>query len=179
MATISSYHLALKEGSTTVRKTVEAFLSRISETKDLNAFLAVYADEALERADAIDNKIASGESGRLAGVVVGIKDNICYEGHGVQGASKILDGFESLYSATAVEKLLAEDAIIIGRLNCDEFAMGSSNENSAFGNVLNPLDKTRVPGGSSGGSSVAVAANLCHVSLGSETGGSVRQPASF
>ncbi len=179
MATIASYHLALKEGTTTVKNTVETFLSRISETKDLNAFLVVYADEALERADAIDKKIASGSVGRLAGVVVGIKDNICYEGHGVQGSSKILDGFESLYSATAVEKLLAEDAIIIGRLNCDEFAMGSSNENSAFGNVLNPLDKTRVPGGSSGGSAVAVAANLCHVSLGSETGGSVRQPASF
>jgi aspartyl-tRNA(Asn)/glutamyl-tRNA(Gln) amidotransferase subunit A len=179
MANISSYHLALKEGSTTVRKTVEKFLSRISETKDLNAFLTVYADEALERADAIDQKITDDKAGRLAGVVVGIKDNICYEGHGVQGASKILDGFESLYSATAVEKLLAEDAIIIGRLNCDEFAMGSSNENSAFGNVLNPLDKTRVPGGSSGGSAVAVAADLCHVSLGSETGGSVRQPASF
>ncbi|MFT7102721.1 MAG: aspartyl-tRNA(Asn)/glutamyl-tRNA(Gln) amidotransferase subunit A [Bacteroidia bacterium] len=179
MANISSYHLALKEGTTTVRKTVEKFLSRISETKDLNAFLAVYADEALESADAIDQKISDGKAGRLAGVVVGIKDNICYEGHGVQGSSKILDGFESLYSATAVEKLLAEDAIIIGRLNCDEFAMGSSNENSAFGNVLNPLDKTRVPGGSSGGSAVAVAADLCHVSLGSETGGSVRQPASF
>ena len=179
MATISSYHLALNEGSTTVRKTVEAFLARISETKDLNAFLAVYADEALESADAIDQKIADGKAGRLAGVVVGIKDNICYEGHGVQGASKILDGFESLYSATAIEKLLAEDAIIIGRLNGDEFDMGSANENSAFGNVLNPLDKTRVPGGSSGGSAVAVAANLCHVSLGSETGGSVRQPASF
>jgi aspartyl-tRNA(Asn)/glutamyl-tRNA(Gln) amidotransferase subunit A len=176
---ITSYHLALKEGTTTVRKTVEAFLARISETKDLNAFLAVYADEALERADAIDKKLASGNARRLAGVVVGIKDNICYEGHGVQGSSKILDGFESLYSATAVEKLLAEDAIVIGRLNCDEFAMGSSNENSAFGNVLNPLDKTRVPGGSSGGSAVAVAADLCHVSLGSETGGSVRQPASF
>ena len=179
MANITSYHLALKEGKTTVRKTVEAFLTRISETKDLNAFLAVYADEALERADAIDQKLASGKAGRLAGVVVGIKDNICYEGHGVQGSSKILDRFESLYSATAVEKLLAEDAIIIGRLNCDEFAMGSSNENSAFGNVLNPIDKTRVPGGSSGGSAVAVAADLCHVSLGSETGGSVRQPASF
>ena len=179
MANIASYHLALKEGTTTVRKTVETFLARIDETKDLNAYLAVYAEEALERADSIDSKLASGTAGRLAGVVIGIKDNICYEGHGVQGASRILEGFESLYSATAVERLLAEDAIIIGRLNCDEFAMGSSNENSAFGNVLNPIDRTRVPGGSSGGSAVAVAADLCHVSLGSETGGSVRQPASF
>ncbi|MGB1317724.1 MAG: amidase, partial [Flavobacteriales bacterium] len=167
MGNIASYHQALKEKATSVRKTVEAFLSRIEENKDLNAFLAVYADEALERADAVDAKLASGNAGRLAGVVVGIKDNICYQGHGVQGASKILDGFESLYSATAVEKLLAEDAIIIGRCNCDEFAMGSSNENSAFGNALNPIDKTRVPGGSSGGSAVAVAADLCHVSLGS------------
>ncbi|MBL4586371.1 MAG: Asp-tRNA(Asn)/Glu-tRNA(Gln) amidotransferase subunit GatA [Flavobacteriales bacterium] len=179
MGTISTYHHALKQGSTTVKKTVEEFLTRISGNKHLNAFLAIYADEALQRASEIDTKLKSGTAGKLAGVVVGVKDNICYEGHGVQGASKILDGFESLYSATAVEKLLAEDAIIIGRLNCDEFAMGSSNENSAFGNVLNPVDNQRVPGGSSGGSAVAVAADLCHVTLGSETGGSVRQPASF
>jgi len=179
MGTISSYHQALKENATSVVKTVQVFLQRIEDTKQLNAFLAVYSDEALEAASAVDKKLSEGKAGRLAGVVVGIKDNICYEGHGVQGSSKILTDFESLYSSTAVEKLLAEDAIIIGRLNCDEFAMGSSNENSAFGNVLNPIDNSRVPGGSSGGSAVAVAANLCHVSLGSETGGSVRQPASF
>jgi aspartyl-tRNA(Asn)/glutamyl-tRNA(Gln) amidotransferase subunit A len=179
MGNIASYHQELKEKATSVRKTVEGFLSKIEGNKDLNAFLAVYANEALERADALDVKIAAGNGGRLVGVVVGIKDNICYEGHGVQGSSRILTDFESLYSSTAAEKLLAEDAIIIGRLNCDEFAMGSSNENSAFGNVLNPIDKTRVPGGSSGGSAVAVAAGLCHVSLGSETGGSIRQPASF
>lgn len=179
MGNIVSYHQELKEKATSVRKTVEEFLARIEAEADLNAFLKVYAHEALERADAIDKKMADGIGGRLAGVVVGIKDNICFADHGVQGSSKILDGFESLYSATVVEKLLAEDAIIIGRLNCDEFAMGSSNENSAFGNVLNPLDRTRVPGGSSGGSAVAVKAGLCHVSLGSETGGSVRQPASF
>ncbi len=115
----------------------------------------------------------------MAGVIVGIKDNICYKGHKVSCSSKILEGFESLYSATVVERLLAEDAIIIGRLNCDEFAMGSSNENSAYGNVLNPLNEKCVPGGSSGGAAAAVAADLCHVTLGSDTGGSIRQPASF
>ncbi len=179
MDSISSYHSALAASTTTVRKTVEHFLERISQNVHLNAFLEVYADEALERADIIDGKLGDGGGGKLAGVVIGIKDNICYADHAVQGSSRILDGFVSLYSSTAVEKLLAEDAIIIGRLNCDEFAMGSSNENSAFGNVLHPIDNTRVPGGSSGGSTVAVAAGLCHASLGSETGGSVRQPASF
>lgn len=179
MANIASYSNDLKSGKTTVKSTVESFISRIEEHKHLNAFLEVFADEAVARAEEIDGKIAAGNAGKLAGVVVGIKDNICFEGHKVSGSSKILEGFESLYSSTAVEKLLAEDAIIIGRLNCDEFAMGSSNENSAFGNALNPVDTGRVPGGSSGGSAVAVAADLCHVSLGSETGGSVRQPASF
>lgn len=179
MANIASYHQALREGKTTVVQTVKDFLARIEAKKHLNAYLAVYTEEALASAAKVDAKIAAGTGGKLAGVVVGIKDNICYADHPVHGASKILEGFESLYSATAVEQLLAEDAIIIGRLNCDEFAMGSSNENSAFGNVLNPIDEARVPGGSSGGSAVAVAAGLCHVSLGSETGGSVRQPASF
>lgn len=179
MSSIASYHQALKDGSSTVRQTVEGFLARIGEKKHLNAFVEVFAEEALERADALDRKLAEGTVGKLAGVVVGIKDNICYQSHHVNGSSHILEGFESLYSSTAVERLLAEDAIIIGRLNCDEFAMGSSNETSYHGNCLNPLDETRVPGGSSGGSAVAVAAGLCHVSLGSETGGSVRQPASF
>ena len=179
MANIASYHQALKDGKTTVKQTVEEFLARIEENKHLNAYLEVFSEEALKRAEAIDKKLAEGTTGRLAGVVIGIKDNICIEGHQVNASSKILEGFESLYSATAIEKLLAEDAVIIGRLNCDEFAMGSSNENSYFGNTLNPIDNQRVPGGSSGGSAVAVAAHLCHVSLGSETGGSVRQPASF
>lgn len=179
MANIASYQQSLKEGTISVAQTVSGFIERIEANRHLNAYLEVYADEALERAALVDEKIANGNAGPLAGVVVGIKDNICYEGHKVFGSSRILQGFESLYSSTVVEKLLAADAIIIGRLNCDEFAMGSSNENSAFGNVLNPLDNSRVPGGSSGGSAVAVAAGLCHVSLGSETGGSVRQPASF
>ena len=112
-------------------------------------------------------------------MVIGIKDNICYKNHKVGAASKMLDGFESLYNATVVERLLAEDAIIIGRLNCDEFAMGSANENSYYGPTKNPIDESKVSGGSSGGAATAVAANLCLAALGSDTGGSIRQPASF
>ncbi len=154
-------------------------LSNIREQKHLNAFLDVYEDEALSRASEIDKKIKAGKSGKLAGLIVGIKDVLCYKDHSLHAGSKILDGFISQYTATAVQRLIDEDAIIIGRQNCDEFAMGSSNENSAFGPVLNPVDNTRVPGGSSGGSAAAVAADLCQVSIGSDTGGSVRQPAAF
>lgn len=162
-----------------VKSIVETYLSNIQEKKSLNAFLEVFEHYALEEAEKIDNKIKSGTAGRLAGMVIGIKDNICFKGHKVSASSKILEGFESLFSATVVERLLAEDAIIIGRTNCDEFAMGSSNENSAYGKVLNPINEKYVPGGSSGGSAAAVAANLCTVALGSDTGGSIRQPASF
>ena len=158
---------------------VETFLSKIEQTKDLNIFLEVWADEAREKAQQVDEKIAQGTAGKLAGMVIALKDNICYRGHKVSAASKILEGFESQFSATAVERLLAEDAVFIGRTNCDEFAMGSANENSAFGAVKNPVDPTKVPGGSSGGSAAAVAAGLCHVALGSDTGGSIRQPAAF
>lgn len=169
----------LKSGKISCQSLTEQAIASIAQKKHLNAFLEVFENSALELAKKTDEKIKSGNAGKLAGVIIGLKDNICYKGHKVSASSKILQGFESLYSATVVEKLLAEDAIIIGRLNCDEFAMGSSNENSAYGNVLNPLDEKRVPGGSSGGSAAAVAANLCHVTLGSDTGGSVRQPASF
>lgn len=158
---------------------VETFLSKIEQTKDLNIFLEVWADEAREKAQQVDEKIAQGTAGKLAGMVIALKDNICYRGHKVSAASKILEGFESQFSATAVERLLAEDAVFIGRTNCDEFAMGSANENSVFGAVKNPVDPTKVPGGSSGGSAAAVAAGLCHVALGSDTGGSIRQPAAF
>jgi aspartyl-tRNA(Asn)/glutamyl-tRNA(Gln) amidotransferase subunit A len=139
----------------------------------------VYEEEALKRAEEVDTKIASGKAGKLAGMVVGLKDVLCHKDHGLQASSKILDGFVSQFNGTAVQRLIDEDAIIIGRQNCDEFAMGSSNENSAFGASLNEVDTSRVPGGSSGGSAVAVQADLCLASLGSDTGGSVRQPAAF
>lgn len=154
-------------------------LSNIREKSYLNAFLSVYEEEALTRAAAIDKKIKNGSARKLAGMVIGLKDVLCHKDHPLQAGSKILNGFVSQFNATAVQRLLDEDAIIIGRQNCDEFAMGSSNENSAFGSVLNPIDTMRVPGGSSGGSAVAVAADLCQVSIGSDTGGSVRQPAAF
>jgi len=169
----------IQSGKTTCLSLTKSYLDRITEHKNLNAFLEVYEEEALENAQRIDRKVQDGKAGKLAGMVIGIKDNICYKDHKVSASSKILDNFESLFSATAVERLIDEDAIIIGRLNCDEFAMGSTNENSAYGPVLNPLNTELVPGGSSGGSAAAVAANLCLATLGSDTGGSIRQPASF
>ncbi len=169
----------LKEGTLTCVERVQYHLNNITRKQHLNAFLTVYAEEALERAAQIDKKIKTGTAGKLAGLVVGLKDVLAYKDHPLQAGSKILNGFISQFNATAVQRLLDEDAIIIGRQNCDEFAMGSSNENSAFGPVLNDADTTRVPGGSSGGSAVAVMAGMCQVSLGSDTGGSVRQPAAF
>lgn len=182
---IKNLQADLLTGKTTCVQLVEESIKAIESKKQLNAFLEVFAETALAQAKKVDEKIeasrasASIKPGKLAGVIIGLKDNICYKGHKVSASSKILEGFESLYSSTVVERLLAEDVIIIGRLNCDEFAMGSSNENSAFGKVLNPLNEKTVPGGSSGGSAAAVAAGLCHVTLGSDTGGSIRQPASF
>ncbi len=177
--TISQLQIDLKSGSISCVQIVNQQLQRITETQHLNAFLEVFTQTALDKAQLVDEKLKNGTAGKLAGVIIGLKDNICYKQHKVSCSSKILEGFESLYSATIVERLLNEDAIIIGRLNCDEFAMGSSNENSAFGKVLNPLNEKTVPGGSSGGSAAAVAAGLCYASLGSDTGGSIRQPASF
>lgn len=134
---------------------------------------------AAAQAKVVQEKIDNGTAGKLAGMVIGIKDNICYKDHIVTASSKMLEGFVSPYSATVVERLLAEDAIIIGRLNCDEFAMGGSNETSYYGVVKNAADAERVAGGSSGGSAVAVQADLCLSALGTDTGGSVRQPAAF
>lgn len=177
--TLSAIQNDLKTGNVTVSGLVSSYLQNIEAGKHLNAFLEVYADEARQRAEEIDQKLAAGNAGKLAGMVIAVKDNIVYRNHRVSASSKILENFESLFTATALERLLAEDAIVIGRTNCDEFAMGSSNENSAYGNVKNHLDNARVPGGSSGGSAVAVGANMCHAALGSDTGGSIRQPASF
>ena len=166
-------------GALTLPNLVEFYLNNIEAKKDLNALLEVYSDEARSAAIHIQEKIQQGKAGKLAGMVLSIKDNICYKNHKVSASSKILEGFESIYSSTVVERLLAEDAIIIGRANCDEFAMGASNETSAYGRVLNAADKTRVSGGSSGGAAVSVQAEMCLASLGSDTGGSIRQPASF
>jgi aspartyl-tRNA(Asn)/glutamyl-tRNA(Gln) amidotransferase subunit A len=179
-SSIHDYQEDLKKGSFSCRDAVIYYLERIRRLTYLNAFVQVYEKEALETADKLDQARKSGKiSGRLHGVVIGVKDVIVYKDHPVTAASKILDGFHSLYNATAIERLIEEGAIIIGHLNCDEFAMGSSNENSVYGRVKNALDPEKVPGGSSGGSAVAVQASLCMVSLGSDTGGSVRQPADF
>lgn len=177
---IKQYHSDLEDGSTTCLAAVEHYLHAIEQNGRLNAYVRVYAEEAIDKAKQLDTSRASGNpKGKLHGVVISIKDVICYKDHPVSAASHILKDFVSIYNATAVERLLAEEAIIIGHTNCDEFAMGSSNENSAYGATLNALDESRVPGGSSGGSAVAVQADLCMVSLGSDTGGSVRQPADF
>ncbi|ODS78398.1 MAG: glutaminyl-tRNA synthase (glutamine-hydrolyzing) subunit A [Cytophagaceae bacterium SCN 52-12] len=170
---------ALREGRLTCEAIVTHYLERINARPELNAFVEVYREDALERARQVDDRLRSGTAGRLAGLVIGIKDVISHKGYGLQAGSKILTGYRSPYHATVVERILEEDAIIIGRQNCDEFAMGSSNENSYFGPVANAAAPDRVPGGSSGGSAVAVQAGFCHASLGSDTGGSVRQPASF
>jgi aspartyl-tRNA(Asn)/glutamyl-tRNA(Gln) amidotransferase subunit A len=179
MNSIPQIQKELQEKKTTVTEIVNHFLSEIETNKHLNIFIEVFSDDAKTKALEIQEKVNLGKAGKLAGIVFGIKDNICYKNHHVSASSKILENFESLYSSTVVERLLGEDAIIIGRLNCDEFAMGSSNETSVYGPVKNPINPDYVPGGSSGGSAAAVAAGLCHAALGTDTGGSIRQPASF
>ncbi len=177
--TLTSIQTAIKDGDLSLHSLVHFYLGQIEKQTDINAFIEVFRDEALERASLIQEKIDKGSAGRLAGLVLGLKDNICFKGHTTSASSKILENYQAIYHATAVQKLLDEDAIIIGRTNCDEFAMGGTNETSAFGMVRNPIDKSRVPGGSSGGSAAAVAADMCLAALGSDTGGSIRQPASF
>jgi aspartyl-tRNA(Asn)/glutamyl-tRNA(Gln) amidotransferase subunit A len=170
---------AIQNDGLTVESLVNQYLLRIKEYAHLNAFNEVFGDEALLHARDVDAKVKAGTAGKLAGMVIAIKDNICYKGHKVSASSKILEGFTSIFSSTVVERMLAEDAVIIGRCNCDEFAMGGANENSHYGPVKNYADETRVSGGSSGGSAVAVQAGMCHAAIGTDTGGSVRQPAAF
>ena len=177
---IQQYQQEIANDKSGCENAVRYFLNKINSAKHLNAFIEVYEKESIERAKELDAKrINAKPLGKLHGVVVALKDVICYKDHKLTAASKILKNFTSVYNSTVVERLLAVDAIIIGNCNCDEFAMGSTNENSAYGKVLNALDETKVPGGSSGGSAVAVQAGFCMVSLGSDTGGSVRQPADF
>lgn len=178
-SSFSKFQQSLYQNKSSCVDRVQHHLSVIKNKLHLNVFLSVYEKEALEKAAEIDEKIKRGTAGKLAGLVVGLKDVFSYKDHPLQASSKILDGFIAQYNATIVQRLLDEDAIIIGRQNCDEFAMGSSNENSAFGPTLNSIDESRVPGGSSGASAVAVMADMCQVSIGSDTGGSVRQPAAF
>ena len=177
---IKDYHTALNAAHTTCVQAVKYYLDQITAHANLNAYLEVFSKEALAQAAILDAEAKQGKRlGKLHGVVIGIKDVLSYKGHAVSAASKILENYTAVYTATAIQKLLDEGAIIIGRQNCDEFAMGSSNENSAYGPVKNAIDNSKVPGGSSGGSAVAVQAGLSMISIGSDTGGSVRQPADF
>ncbi|MBU6157730.1 MAG: Asp-tRNA(Asn)/Glu-tRNA(Gln) amidotransferase subunit GatA [Bacteroidetes bacterium] len=177
---IASYHQDLIDSRTTCVAAVQHYLQQCLDRQSLNAMVHLFEEEALARAKELDAQRASGKTmGKLHGVVVTLKEVICYKDHPVSASSRMLENVIAPYHATAIQQLLSEDAIIIGTVSCDEFAMGSSNENSCFGPVRNALDPDRVPGGSSGGSAVAVQAGLCMVSLGSDTGGSVRQPADF
>jgi aspartyl-tRNA(Asn)/glutamyl-tRNA(Gln) amidotransferase subunit A len=177
MGTITETIEKLSRGETSARAQVEGALNAAEKLNDeLNAFLEIDRAGALKRADAIDEKASSRA---LNGIPIAIKDNICVRGMQTSCGSRILGPYQPPYNATAIDRLLDAGAVIIGKTNCDEFAMGSSNENSAFGPVKNPWDTSRVPGGSSGGSATAVAAGIVPVALGSDTGGSVRQPASL
>lgn len=181
METVASIADAVRKGERTAVSVAESTLAAI-EKRDgsLHAFLSVTKDEMLAQARAVDQKRASGQPlGPLAGVPVALKDALCMRGTVTTAASKILEGWRSPYDATVVARLEAADAIIPGKTNLDEFAMGSSTERSAYGPTKNPVDETRSPGGSSGGSAVAVAGGMAPASLGSDTGGSIRQPASF
>ena len=179
-STLTALQAKLDRRELSCVQVVQRYLHTIREKNGhYNAFLEVFEDEALREARRIDDRIVQKKAGKLAGLVLGIKDNICYKGHTASASSKMLENFISPYSATVVDRLLNEDAIIIGRLNCDEFAMGATNQTSAFGNVPNPYSPDHVAGGSSGGNAVAITTQMCMASLGSDTGGSVRQPASF
>ena len=171
----------LRSGNISLPQLLETYLDRAASTRELNIYVELYEEEARRRAEELQQKFERDPDsvGRLFGAVISIKDNICHRDHGVTGGSKILENYVSPFSSTAVERLLAEDAILIGRTNCDEFGMGSSTEKSIYGATKNPLDPGRVPGGSSGGAAASVAAGTCVAAIGTDTGGSVRQPAAF
>ncbi len=179
--TIDQIITAISSGEKTAEQITRECLQKIAEVNpSLNALVEVFEQDALAQAKAVDAKKARGEKlGPLAGVPVAIKDNILYKGHKATCCSKMLENYTASYTSTVVEKLIAADAVIIARANMDEFAMGSSNQTSVYGPVKNPVDTTRVPGGSSGGSAAAVAAGMVPLALGTDTGGSVRQPAGF
>lgn len=176
---LNSIRSEIGRGATDLVTIVRDYLERCEDLKDLNAFVEVYPDEALMSAGIIQEKMSLGNAGKLAGMVIGLKDNICHGDHYTTAASRSLSNYRAPYNATALQRILDEDAIILGRTNCDEFAMGGTSETSFHGPVRNPFDRNRVPGGSSGGSAAAVAADLCLAAIGSDTGGSIRQPASF
>ncbi|WP_443944956.1 Asp-tRNA(Asn)/Glu-tRNA(Gln) amidotransferase subunit GatA [Pedobacter sp. AW1-32] len=178
-SSLKEIQILISQKQLTVPDLLAYYLQQIEDHKHLNAFNEVFFYSAEVQAKSVQQKIENGTAGKLAGMVIGIKDNICYQDHVVTASSKMLEGFVSPYSSTVVKRLLQEDAVIIGRLNCDEFAMGGSNETSYFGAVKNAANPELVPGGSSGGSAVAVQADMCLSALGTDTGGSVRQPAAF
>ena len=179
--TLAELREAIASGSTKATDLADRYYDRIAQVNPrLNVYLSLTKERALAQAAKVDALAAKGDPlGPLAGIPVGIKDVLVMRGAPATAGSKILEGYQPPYDATAVSKLEAAGAVLLGKLNCDEFAMGSSNENSAYGPVRNPVDTERVPGGSSGGSAAAVAANLAVATLGSDTGGSIRQPASF
>lgn len=179
--TASELAKAIADKKITSTQATQATLDAIEKLEpEIDSYITTFAEMALEQAKTVDKKIENSEPvGSLAGVPIAIKDNMCTTFGATTCGSKMLENFHSPYNATAVEKLLQADAVIVGKTNLDEFAMGSSTENSAIKQTKNPWDTQRVPGGSSGGSAAAVAARLCHAALGSDTGGSIRQPASF
>ena len=177
--TIKKAHESLAKGEYSAVELATAYIEQIKKTdKDIHAYLEVYAD-VIEQAKVADKKIKDGTASILTGIPVAVKDNILIKGKVASSASKILENYTAAYDATVIEKLKKEGVVFIGRTNMDEFAMGGSTENSAYGPTKNPYDLERVPGGSSGGSAAAVASNEALVALGSDTGGSIRQPASF
>jgi aspartyl-tRNA(Asn)/glutamyl-tRNA(Gln) amidotransferase subunit A len=181
MTTIATLHEQIKSGKASFSSYVRSCLEIIEANANLNAFVAVFRESAIAQAKALDDRYASGKLvlGKLTGVTISIKDNICYKGHPCSAGSKILEGYVSPYSSTAVDRLVAEGAIIIGSSNCDQFGMGSTSTNSHYGSVKNALDNNLIAGGSSGGAAVSVQIGACMFALGSDTGGSVRQPAAF